>query len=471
MTARRDTRRDALHDPLADPVRFIDERTSSAPLLRKSMRYLFPDHWSFLLGEVAIYCFLVLIVTGTYLALFYDPSTAKTVYHGSYAPLQGQQMSGAYYSVLNLSLQIPAGLLMRQVHHWAADVFLAVIVVHLMRVFFTGAFRKPRELTWLIGVALLGISLLEGYLGYSLVDDLLSGVGLAIGYGAGLSIPVIGGPVIQGIFGGSFPGTTEFFSRMYIVHVFLIPGLLTALIVGHVGLVAAKHHTQFKESARTTDKRLVGAPLFPAQVPRSLGLMFLVAGVLFLLGGLVQVNPIWQWGPFEPWLSENGAQPDWYLGWLIGALRLMPSFDVTIGKYTLIPNPFWGGIAFPTLVFGVLMAFPWLERRFTKDHRVHNLANRPREAPNRTAFGVMLLSWVFLIFLFGAADRILVLWGLSYQLQLYLFRVGIWLVPAVLFVVTRRWCLALQAADRIEERREAAEERARHRPAGRAMEP
>jgi ubiquinol-cytochrome c reductase cytochrome b subunit len=461
----------AMKDPLADPVRFIDERTSTAPLLRKGLRYLFPDHWSFLLGEVALYCFMVLIATGTYLALFYHPDTAKTVYHVSYAPLQGHVMSDAYYSVLNLSLQTQAGLLMRQTHHWAADVFIAVIVVHLMRVFFTGAFRKPRELTWLVGVAMLGIALFEGYLGYSLIDDLLSGIGLAIGYGVGLSIPVIGGPVIQGIFGAPFPGKTDFFSRMFIMHVFVLPLLLATLIGVHVALVALRHHTQFKESERTTEKRIVGAPMFPAQAPRSLGLMFLVAGILFLLGGLVQINPIWQWGPFEPWLSENGAQPDWYLGWLIGALRLMPSFDVTVGRYTLIPNPFWGGVAFPTLVFGILMAFPWLERRFTGDRRVHNLANRPREAPNRTAFGVMLLSWVFLIFLFGAADRILVLWGLSYQLQLYLFRVGIWLVPAILFIVTRRWCLALQAAEKLEEKREEAEEGARRELPQRAMGP
>jgi ubiquinol-cytochrome c reductase cytochrome b subunit len=414
---------------------------------------------------------MVLIATGTYLALFYHPDTAKTIYHGSYAPLQGHEMSDAYYSVLNLSLQTQAGLLMRQTHHWAADVFVAVIVIHLMRVFFTGAFRKPRELTWLVGVAMLGIVLFEGYLGYSLIDDLLSGIGLAIGYGVGLSIPVIGGPVMQGIFGAPFPGTTEFFSRMYIMHVFILPALIATLIAVHVALIAMRHHTQFKESERTTEKRVVGAPMFPAQAPRSLGLMFMVAGLLFLLGGLVQINPIWQWGPFEPWLSENGAQPDWYLGWLIGALRLMPSFDVTIGKYTLIPNPFWGGVAFPTVIFGVLMAFPWLERRLTRDFRVHNLANRPREAPNRTAFGVMLLSWVFLIFLFGAADRILVLWGLGYQIQLYLFRVGIWLVPAILFIVTKRWCLALQAAEKLEESREEAEERARRKLPSRAMGP
>jgi ubiquinol-cytochrome c reductase cytochrome b subunit len=225
-------------------------------------------------------------------------------------------------------------------------------------------------------------------------------------------------------------------------------------------LVAARHHTQFRESDRHTERRIIGVPMFPGQAPRSLALMFFVAAVLFLLGGLVQINPIWQWGPYEPWLATNGAQPDWYLGWLIGALRLMPSFDVTIGHFTLVPNPFWGGVGFPLLVLALLAAFPWLERRFTRDHGFHNLADRPRDAPTRTAFGVAFLSWVFLIFAFGAADRIFVLWGLSYGTQLYIFRIAVWVVPPVLFIVVRRLCRELQAADRIEEIQEQAEQEA-----------
>jgi ubiquinol-cytochrome c reductase cytochrome b subunit len=454
-----------VNERIEDPVRFIDERTAAAPLLRKSMRYLFPDHWSFLLGEVALYSFIVLIATGIYLALFFDPSTAKTVYHGPYRPLDGQTMSAAYKSVLDISFSYKAGLLIRQTHHWAADVFVASIVMHLMRVFFTGAFRKPRELTWLIGLLLLFTAFLEGYLGYSLVDDLLSGMGLAIGYGVGLSIPVVGGPIVLAIFGAPFPGKPELWSRMYIAHVLLIPMLLATLIGLHLALVMARHHTQFKESPRHTQRRIVGVPLFPGQAPRSLALMFFVVGILFLLGGLVQINPIWQWGPFEPWLGTNGAQPDWYLGWLIGALRLMPSFDVTVGHYTLIPNPFWGGILFPLFVLGVLASFPWLERKLTRDHEVHNLADRPRHAPNRTAFGVAFLAWVFLIFVFGAADRLFVLFGLSYNTQLYVFRIGIWVVPALLFFVTRRICHGLQAADLAEARHEAALAEAKRRRA------
>ncbi len=452
-----------MSDPIADPVRFIDQRTASAPLLRKAMGYLFPDHWSFLLGEVALYAFLVLIGTGIYLTLFFDPSTAKTVYHGAYTPLDGQTMSAAYKSVIDISFTYKAGLLIRQTHHWAADVFVASIVLHLMRVFFTGAYRKPRELTWLIGLVLLFTSLLEGYLGYSLVDDLLSGMGLAIGYGVGLSLPLIGGPLTLAIFGAPFPGKPELWSRMFIAHVLLIPILLATLIGFHLVLVAARHHTQFRETKRHSERRIVGLPMFPSYVPRSLALMFFVAAVLFLLGGLVQINPVWQWGPFEPWLGTNGAQPDWYLGWLIGALRLMPSFDLTIGHYTLVPNPFWGGVLFPLIVLAVLAVFPWVERKLTGDHRVHNLIQLPRYAPNRTAFGTAFLTWVFLIFLFGSADRIFVLWGLSYNTQLYIFRIGIWVLPAALFLIVRRVCRERQQADRIEEIREAAEDEARER--------
>jgi ubiquinol-cytochrome c reductase cytochrome b subunit len=447
-------------DPIDDPVRFIDERTASAPLLRKGLRYIFPDHWSFLLGEVALYAFIVLIVTGIYLALFYTDSTATTVYHGPYAPLDGQQMSAAYRSVVDISFQVKAGLLMRQTHHWAADVFVAAIVIHLMRVFFTGAFRKPRELTWTIGLILLFTSLLEGFMGYSLVDDLLSGMGLQIGYGVGLSIPIIGGPLMLLIFGAPFPGSHVFFSRLYIAHVLLVPLLLAALIGVHLALIAARHHTQFKENRRTTNKRIVGVPMFPGQAPRSLALMFFTVGVVFLLGGLVQINPIWQWGPFHEWLGENGAQPDWYLGWLIGALRLMPDFDVTIGHFTLIPNPFWGGVAFPMVVLGVLAAFPWVEARLTGDHEVHNLADRPRDAPNRTAFGVAFASWIFIIFVFGAADRVYVLVGLGYQTQLLMARIAMWVVPVLLFFLTRHICHNLQGKDRLEEVREQAEEEA-----------
>jgi ubiquinol-cytochrome c reductase cytochrome b subunit len=359
-------------------VAYLDRGTGASPFLRKTLRYAFPDHWSFLLGEVALYAFIVLVATGIYLTLFFEPSLGKVTYHGVYAPLEGMQMSQAYKSAVDISYERNAGLLFRQTHHWAADIFVASIILHLIRVFFTGAFRRPRTLIWTIGLTMLFTSLLEGYLGYSMVDDLLSGMGLAIGYGVALSMPIIGSNLALAIWGAPYPGVHAFESRMYIAHVLIFPMLIAGLIGLHLALVAKHHHTQFKTKPRATEKRLLGLPMFPGQAPRSIGLMLAVVAVLFLLGGLVQINPIWQWGPYEVYQGTNGAQPDWYLGWLIGALRLVPGFDLTVSDYTLVPNPFWGGALFPLIVLGVLMLIPPHARRLVSQHR-RPPARRPRQ--------------------------------------------------------------------------------------------
>ena len=441
-------------------VRFLDRRSGTAPLLRKTLRYLFPDHWSFLLGEVALYAFVVLVATGVYLTFFYENSTAQVVYHGPYVPLQGQEMTQAYRSVVDISTTVKAGLLIRQTHHWAADIFIAAIVIHLIRIFFTGAYRKPRELTYWLGLTILIVSLLEGYLGYSLADDLLSGMGLAIGYAVAVSIPFVGANLAALIWDGPFPGKHDFFSRMYVAHVFLFPALIAVLLTAHLALVALRHHTQFRETRRQSERKIVGVPLFPGQTPRSLGLFFAVAGVLFLLGGLVQINPIWLWGPYHTYVSTNGAQPDWYLGWLIGALRLVPGFDLTIGHYTLVPNPFWGGAFFPLLVFTFLYLWPWLERRFGGDTDYHNLLDRPRDAPMRTAIGMTTLVWVFLPFIAGSSDRIYVTFGLPYVPQIWAFRILAVVAPPLAGVISYWVCRELQQGERVERRRKRAEEEA-----------
>ncbi len=442
-------------------VRALDERTGAAPIARKALRYVFPDHWSFLLGEVALYSFVVLVLTGVYLTFFFEPSTQRVVYEGSVETLRGTEMSQAYRSVVDISFDVKAGLLIRQTHHWAADVFVASIVLHLMRVFFTGAFRKPRELTYLIGLGMLSLVLLEGYLGYSMVDDLLSGMGLAIGYGVVLSVPLIGPALALALWGGPFPGDPTFMSRMYVTHVFLLPVAIGGLLALHLLLVTSRHHTQFRRPG-AGERRVVGLPAVPSQAPRSLGLMFAVTGVLLLLGGLVQINPIWLWGPYDVASSTNGAQPDWYLGWLIGALRLVPGFDVTIGGATIVPNPFWGGVAFPALVFGVLAIWPWLERWATGDRSAHNVLDRPRDAPVRTAFGCGLLTFVLVPFLAGAADRVDVFLGLDYRWQLDVYRVAVVVAPVLVALVAHRLLVGLQRAEAIEaaRRRALAEGRA-----------
>ena len=442
-------------------VRWLDQRTASAPLLRKALRYLFPDHWSFLLGEVALYAFVVLVATGIYLTFFFVDSTKEVVYNGPYAPLHGQEMSEAYRSVVHLSLSVRAGLLIRQTHHWAANVFIAAIVLHLLRIFFTGAYRKPRELTYWLGLTMLTLALLEAYLGYSLVDDLMSGMGLVIGYSVGLSIPFVGENLMNWLFGGMFPGSAALWPRMYIAHVLIFPILIGLLLGAHLLLVAMRHHTQFRQRKAQTEHTIVGVPAWPGQAPRSLGLMVGTAGFLFLLGGLIQINPIWLWGPYHTYSSTNGAQPDWYLGWLIGGLRLVPGFDLVIGGYTLVPNPFWGGIALPLLVFGFLYLWPWLERRFTGDQAFHNLLDRPRDAPVRTGIGVGMVTFVVLIFFAGASDRVYVTFGLGYIPQIWFYRVAIWVLPALFGFVSWWACKELQAGETVLAERHEAEAEAR----------
>jgi ubiquinol-cytochrome c reductase cytochrome b subunit len=370
-------------------------------------------------------------------------------------------MSEAYRSVLNISTTVKAGLLIRQTHHWAANVFLAAIVLHLFRIFFTGAYRKPRELTYWIGLTMLLLALLEAYVGYSMVDDLLSGMGLAIGYSVGMALPFVGANLMSWLFHGPFPGQAVFWPRMYIAHVLILPILIGSLLTLHLLLVALRHHTQFRRTTAQSEHAVRGVPTFPGQTPRSVGLMFGTAGVLFLLGGLVQINPIWLWGPYHTYASTNGAQPDWYLGWLIGALRLVPGIDVTVGTYTLFANPFWGGAAFPLVVFGFLYLWPWVERRFTGDSAFHNLLERPRDNPLRTAIGVGVVSWVFIVFVGGSSDRMYVLFDLPYTSQIWVYRIVVWIVPLVAAAVTHRICEELQAGEKVAREQHEAEAEAR----------
>jgi len=248
---------------------------------------------------------------------------------------------------------------------------------------------------------------------------------------------------------------------MYIAHVFLIPALIAVLLTAHLLLVALKHHTQFRQERRQTERKLVGVPTFPGQTPRSLGLFLATAGFLFLLGGLVQINPIWLWGPFHTYTSTNGAQPDWYLGWLIGALRLVPGWDFTIGNYTVVPNPFWGGAAFPLAAFAFAFFWPLLERRYTGDYGYHNVLDRPRDAPGRTAIGTAVFTWIALVFIAGGADRIQVLFGVSYTTQVWIFRVAIWVLPIVVGLIAYRVCVELQRGELVERQRKRAEAAAR----------
>jgi len=430
-----------------DAIAFVDERLGAARGLRWLMDYVFPDHWSFLLGEIALYSFIVLILTGTFLALFFNPDTTQVIYHGAYRALDGQSVSGAYASALHISFDVSGGLLARQVHHWAALVFVAAITLHLLRIVFTGAFRKPRDINYFIGVTLLALAILEGFAGYSLPDDLLSGMGLAIAWAVAMSLPLIGGPLATAVWDGRFPGASAFESRLFIAHVFIIPVILAALITVHLAIIMLQRHSQFPGAGRREDN-VVGTPMWPGYALRSLGLFAAVAAVLVLMGGLIQVNPLWLWGPYHPYIGTNGAQPDWYLGWLIGALRIMPNLEIHLFGHTLVPNPFFGGVLFPTIVFGLLYALPWLDRRLiSKDYRRHDLLERPRDNPARSALAASVLSAVAVVFAAGSADRLFFQFGFGYEGAIWFFRGAFLVLPVVVYMLTKRVCSQL-ARDR-----------------------
>lgn len=427
-------------------VEAVDARLPLAEAGRSLLRKAFPDHWSFLLGELALYCFVVLMVTGVYLTLFFEPAMTESVYQGSYGPLQGIRTSEAYASTLRISFDVRGGLLVRQIHHWAALVFVASIGVHMLRVFFTGAFRRPREANWMVGVTMFLLALLEGFAGYSLPDDLLSGTGLRTAQGIMLSIPVVGTYLSFFVFGGEYPGE-DIVSRLYPVHILLVPGLLLALISLHLLLIVHLKHTQWAEPGRT-GRNVVGKPFFPQYTAKSAGLFFMVFGVLAVLGAVAQINPVWDYGPYRTDQVSTGSQPDWYVGFLEGALRLMPGVETRLWGHTLMWNPLVPGVLLPGALFMVLYAYPFFERWITRGTGEHHLCDRPRDRPVRTGLGVGALTAYAVLLLAGAQDVIAFVFDVPVHALTWAFRIALFVLPVAAFWVTRRLALALQAHDR-----------------------
>jgi ubiquinol-cytochrome c reductase cytochrome b subunit len=409
------------------------------------MNKVFPDHWSFMMGEIALYSFIVLLLTGTYLTFFFDPSMAETVYHGRYKLMDGVTMSQAYKSTLDISFDVRGGLIIRQIHHWAALLFIAAMTVHMCRVFFTGAFRKPRELTWLIGIALIGLGILEGFVGYSLPDDLLSGTGLRIADAIMLSIPIIGTWTSFLIFGGQFPGDV-IIGRFYIAHVLLIPAILAALIGVHLALLVRQKHTEFPAAGRT-EQTVSGERIFPTYAAKAGGFFFLVFGVLALLGGVAQINPVWLFGPYNPAQVSSGSQPDWYMMFLDGSTRLFPSWEIRLWGHT-IPPLFWPTVVLPGIMFTLAAVYPFLEARMTKDHAKHNLLQRPRDVPVRTSLGAMAITFYLVLFLSGANDLIAKAFDISLNAMTWGGRILLLVLPPLAYLVTYRVCLGLERHDR-----------------------
>jgi ubiquinol-cytochrome c reductase cytochrome b subunit len=425
---------------------WLDDRFHGARGLRVFMRKVFPDHWSFMLGEIALWSFVILLLTGTFLSFFFIPSTATVVYHGSYAKLNGISMSQAYASTLNISFDVRAGLLMRQIHHWAADLFMAALTIHMLRIFFTGAYRKPREVNWLIGIVLFSLGLIEGLFGYSLPDDQLSGAGLRIFEGVLQGIPIVGTYLAFFLFGGPFPGNA-IVPRMYIIHVLLIPGLILALITAHLFIMVHQKHTQWPGKGNT-EKNVVGQPFFPYFIAKGTAWFFFIFAALALLSTFATINPIWLYGPYTPVAISSASQPDWYMGILEGALRMMPAWEINFLGHTLSMSvliPF----ALPlTIILGGATFWPFFEQWATGDRSWHNLLDRPRNAPIRTATGMAVVVFYGVLWVEGANDVVAATLQVPLYTVTWISRVMIFVGPLVAFIVTRRICLGLQRKDK-----------------------
>jgi ubiquinol-cytochrome c reductase cytochrome b subunit len=430
----------------AGPTKWLDDRMGLAGLSRPLFRKIFPDHWSFLLGEIALYSFIVLILSGIFLTIWFKPSMAEIEYEGSYELLRGLQMSEAYASTLNLSFDIRGGLLLRQMHHWAAAVFVAAMLTHSLRIFFTGAFRKPREINWVIGVTMLILGIINGFTGYSLPDDLLSGTGLRFVDGLIRSIPIIGTWAEFFTFAGEFPGEL-IIPRLYMVHILLIPALLLGLVAAHLALVVYHKHTQFPGPGRT-QYSVVGYPVFPVYAAKAGGFFLIVFGVLTLMGATMQINPVWVFGPYNPAEVTAGSQPDWYMGFVEGGIRIMPNWEWHIGSTTWSWNVAIPGLGLMGLFFGLMYIYPFVEAWVTGDKSEHHVLDRPRNNPTRTAFGVAAMTGYAMLWIGGGNDLVALLFDVSLNSVTYFLRVAVFVAPVIAFLVTKRICIGLQHADR-----------------------
>ncbi|EST21931.1 cytochrome b [Streptomyces niveus] len=408
------------------------------------VRKVFPDHWSFMLGEIALWSFVVIILTGVYLTLFFHPSMNEVVYDGSYVPMQGVRMTEAYASTLDISFDVRGGLLIRQIHHWAALIFVAAMFVHMMRVFFTGAFRKPREINWVFGFLLFVLALFTGLTGYSLPDDLLSGTGVRFAQGAILSTPIVGTYISMFLFGGEFPGH-DIVARFYSIHILLLPGIMLGLVVAHLILVFYHKHTQFAGPGKTNNN-VVGAPFLPIYMAKAGGFFFLVFGVIAIISAIATINPVWAIGPYRPDLVSTGAQPDWYLGFSEGLIRVMPGWEINVWGHTFVLGVFIPLMIFP-LVLVALAVYPFIESWVTGDKREHHILDRPRNVPTRTGFGVAWLTLYFILLIGGGND----IWATHFHLSIntitWFIRIAFFVGPVVAFVITKRICLGLQRRD------------------------
>jgi ubiquinol-cytochrome c reductase cytochrome b subunit len=397
---------------------------------RKVASKVFPHHWSFLLGEVALFAFVVLVLTGIFLTMFYRPTTDPVVYTGTDLLFAGRELPAAFESIVRLSHDVPGGLLFRRIHRAAAHLFVAAIVLHMVRILLTGAFRRPREINYHVGIGLFALSLAAGFTGYSLPYDALAGTGIRVAYSAALSIPYVGDRIAFWIFGGAFP-TGDVIPRFFVFHVLMIPGLIIALVGAHLAIVARQKHTQFPRRGVDGHRLVVGKPLWPSQFAESATLVLWIGGVLTLSAVVIPWADVTLQGPYRPGEVGNNAQPDWYMFWLEGALRIFPALEFrTLGM--TVSGPFFAGALLPGAVFALLVAYPFWERRVYRLEGDWHVLQNPREIPLRSAFVVGLFSFLILLSAAATNDILSRLTGVHVEAWTWIFRLTTLVVPPLL---------------------------------------
>lgn len=403
---------------------------------------VFPDHWSLLFGQIAFYSFVMIMLSGVVLTVYYEPSLGHVVYDGPYAPLHGVEMSRALDSTMAITFEVRGGLLIRQIHHWATLIMVASITLHLLRLFFTAGFRRPRRLNWLVVVGLLIVTLAACLTGTSLPDDMASGTSLAVLDGVLQATPLVGSRLSDLLFGGQFPG--DVISWFYPLHVVVLPAVLVVLFV-FGAVLALRHKPAQPAGPGRTEDNVVGRPATVAAV-KSVGLLCFVAGVTILMAATATINPVWLYGPSDPANTSAGVGPAWYLAFLDGSLRLAPGWEFvwwgkTFSLAILVP------VTVCTLFLVLVAVYPFIEERLTGDRRHHHLLERPRNNPIRTGIGVAGITFYGTLWAAAGADTIAVQFHLSVNALLHVFQVLVILGPPAALVITRNICNGLQERD------------------------
>jgi len=432
-------------DRVSDRLRSTRMGAAVASVRQELRGRSIPLHWTNLFGVITIAGVAVLFVTGVVLMVVYVPSSEAVVYRGPYVPLGGVTVSRAFDSVMRVSFEVPGGLLLRQLHHWAALMVPASVLIQLLVMYFTGGFRRPRRGSWLMLFLLLIVVLAGGWSGYALPDDMLSGSGLRIVEGITLGIPVIGTWLSTALFGGEFPG--RIIENLYLVHILVVPVGMLVLIAGRARSAYKNKPPQFAAGGRE-ENNIVGIPLLPHAAVRAGGLFAVVVGLLVLMSTLVTVNPIWNYGPADPGNASAGSQPDWYTGFLDGALRLVPpgwEFEFLDRTWTL-------AVLVPLTVVGaflvVVALYPFLEGWILHDSVDHHILDRPRNTTIRTSIGVAGVIFYGILWTAGSADIIALLFHVSFETVILTLQVALLVEPLAAFFVTQRVCIALQRKDR-----------------------